>query len=184
MTVKDFIDYNNPCFSCGSKVNFYLSVLNYKTSIISIVNASPEKKGIRFSLKIGYNDNLYFIINTLTNSFAANDLKSFITYSKDKDFTFESRCGKCNSEIASKPITFSFINNFIKPISLSSENLCIKSKGCVYRILTSFEDDKSRLSVTSKNGSSMDLNIKLFPLYKFKNKDTFIKKAQIYLTFS
>lgn len=184
MTVKDFIDYNNPCFNCGSKIHFYINVLNHNTKVNSTISASPEKKGIRFSFKIGYLNHLYILIDTTTNSFIVNELKDFLVYTKDKDFTFNSQCTKCNCQIISNPISFSFINNFIKPISLDMENLLVKSKGSIYRVYTVFKDDTSQLSVLSKDGSFIEMNIKLFPLYKFKNKDTFMKKAKIYLLFS
>lgn len=184
MTVKDFIDYNNPCFSCGSKIIFNLSILNHKTNIPTIIYASPEKSGIKFPFKIGYNDNLFILVNTVTNSFAANDFKAFILYVKDKTFTFDSICPKCNSEIFSNPIDFNLINNFIKPISLNLETLLVKSKGTSYRLHSIFKEESSHLSILNKNNSYIEMNIKLFPLYKFKNKETFLKKAKIYLTFS
>lgn len=184
MTTKDFISYNNPCFSCKSKINFELCILNKDTTVVSKIQPVPHKNSVKFPLIIGYSNSLDLIIDPLSNTFKSNNMKQLISYYKGKDFYFRVSCPRCKSEITSGMLDFSFEKGFIKPVVLFIEHLFVKTKGNTYEIVTTFDDDTSHLSVYNKDGSYLNMNFKSFPLFKFKNKEKFMNKVKTYLIFS
>src|SRR5579885_1922150 len=57
-TVKDFIAYNNPCFSCGRHIKFQIGFMNLEThSDISYLKPFVDKDYVQVDLKIAYPKN-------------------------------------------------------------------------------------------------------------------------------
>lgn len=84
-TVKDFITYSGPCFSCQSKINFKIGSKTQPQTTISWqpdVYLTPVVTNdfIEVDLKINYNDGLSLKIFTKTNKFTTSSMKNLIKH--------------------------------------------------------------------------------------------------------
>lgn len=197
-TIKDFLFYNNPCFSCQSNINFYF-VSNSKdiskTKQPGYFNPIVSKDAISIDIKKSYSHSLTLSIYNKTNKFYANNKHELEAYLDDHRISMYSTCPKCNTTIISNTLEFDVKGKFVKPVEVFAETINVESKGKTYSLATLIENNSSHIevingsktSLTSMlllNNDSFSLDIPALPLYKFKNKDNLIKKIGIYMTFS
>lgn len=186
MTLNDFIQYNNPCFSCNSKISLTLHMVNEKTNIHTPLKPVPFKKYIKFALQVGYRDSLDLIIDPINNKFDSNNHSHLKTYLLNREINFEIECQKCETAIITNKVEFMFKDGFIKPLTIKFEDLIVKNKNNIYKVYNFYNENRAAAEIINKKGNSPNviIDIKLFPLFKFKTKENFIKKLKTYLIFS
>jgi hypothetical protein len=187
MTVNDFMNYNNPCFNCNSKIAFTLNIVNKSTHIQTPLKPIITQKYIKFKLLVGYGASLDLIIDRVSNKFSSNNPNFLLIHLKNKEIHFVSHCDKCETEIKSNLAELSFENGFIKPITISYEYLVAKSKNHQYIASSNFEENKSHIMIVNKKQNSLtefSITTKLLPLYKVKTKEKLIDKIKLYSVFS
>lgn len=187
--VKDFIAYNNPCFSCGSAINFRIGVLNLEdadeaTSLRPMV--FPNYTDI--DLLITYSNSLKLYIFHKTNKILTNDGQALTRHLSGHKLFLSSDCSKCYTQAQSLPLDIDLDKGLVKTVGLNTERLMVSDAKNMYQIETSFPDNKSVLSVDKldsvKPMAPLILNLPLLPKYKFKNKEHFINKIKTYTLFS
>jgi len=178
-TLMDFINYNNPCFSCDNNINLYLIINDKNTGSITI-NPNVKGKHIEFTTNLKYKffHNTKLSINPFTNEISNNSIK-FLKYLEDKRAIFVSKCN-CNTYISTNFLEFSDDNKFLKPLSIHFEILVIKEKNEVYEIENDYLEESSYIYCDN----SESLNINPLPLYKYKTRKALLDKVKTYLTFS
>lgn len=203
-TVKDFITYNNPCFSCGSKIELIFCVTNKVKSTNEVSEADPvfyqipaanitrfnpviDKKGnCNIKLITTYTSSLILNINLKNNKFITSDDSIFKKYLTTKDLYILSNCRTCGTYMITENLLFNLQNNFIKPFVVPDENLAVHDGDTLYSVFNI--DGGCSLSITNKNTQEcifeVELSNQVITLSKLKNRDNLIRKMKTYLTFS
>lgn len=186
-TIKDFINYNGPCFSCKSKINFRVgvSIVNSQQPSIYLV-PTVTNDFIEIDLKHKYNSELKLKIFPKTNKFSTSNTARLIKYLDDKKLSLRSRCDGCGTNIDSESLEFNFLQCFIKPVGICDEKLVVTHDKHLYEVYSYFTDNRSTI-VFIKIDSNEDgkwVSLPLLPLYKFKNKEKFLEKIKTYILFS
>lgn len=183
-TVKDYLIYNNPCFSCANNINFgAVSKSNDKNKMSSMLippMITPHE--ISFDLKISYLHSLKLIINAKTNEFYVNEISLLKNYLINNILFLKSNCLSCKTVICSSNLSFDFNSNRVKPVYSSHEYLTTSNNGIKYSLYT--DDQDSIITISGINNDIFQLATPPLYLYNFKNKEKFISKLQTYLTFS
>lgn len=198
-TVKDFITYNNPCFSCGNKISFYIGTESYQAIILdpkfpvgsthpTFMRPIVSTEYSELDLKISYNDSLNLRIYHKSNKIDSNNIQKLFEYLKAHRIILQSRCDKCYTCIESNDLLFNYDKGFIYPATIKSERILVSDDENMYHMYSWFSTNKTDLTIDKINRvlpvSSSHLKLPLLPLYKFKNKQHFIDKIRTYLTFS
>lgn len=188
-TVKDFIFYNSPCFSCGSKTRFDIGCLNSETSITSIltrpvINANYTEVDI----SITYTDALKLYIFHSNNKILTNNSQALIKYLSTHRLYLISKClnNKCGCIIQSQFLIFNLEKSYIEAVPISFEMLTVTDENNIYRIESWFEGEPhSNVSYTKKDtNKKTSLKLSLLPKFSFKNKQHFITKMKTIIIFS
>lgn len=196
-TVKDFITYNGPCFSCNSKISFQIGVFKTKEKQIPAVYLTPTVTNeiIDIDLKTNYRDSLNLKIFTKTNKFTTSSIKSLIKYLDEHGLFLRSKCDNCQTSVDSEAIEFNILKEFIAPVAISDERLVVRDNTHQYELYSSFEPGVqggsialiSSLNAAVKSNTQNKLiriDLPLLPMYKLKNKERFIQKMKTYIVFS
>src|SRR5271168_2896743 len=100
-TVKDFIAYNNPCFSCGNQINFNIGVI-FNTLEEAKVNlgglrpvVSPDRTEIDLSIK--YSNAVKLYIDHKTNKISTNDRVGLAKYLEGHSLFLKTGCDQCHT---------------------------------------------------------------------------------------
>jgi len=181
-TVKDFILYNGPCFSCGNKVNVNLVYININQ--FTKLPQSIKKSIIDVTLKIKYSFSLDLQISISDNKYKVSDIEKFITYLGIHELHLVSRCSHCQNLIYSNTLQFDS-KGFIRPITILREVLSIESDNVFYSVMSEYAENMTYINVLNQDTNKMmKLDIPLVPLYKFKTKEKLLKKLKTYILFS
>lgn len=190
-TVKDFIKYNGPCFSCDNGVSFRIGAQDNRPSALTdIETIRPSFKPDHFSidLQIQYSRSLQLWIFFKTNKIVASDLGELKKYLIDHNLYLKTYCDRCYTTIETNKLEFNLDELYIKPVSLSREILNVTSDNYIYRVETYYDPEETHVIATSLAKPAIkppaQLTLPLLPLYKFKTKERFINKIKTYLTFS
>jgi hypothetical protein len=173
-TIKDLINYNNPCFSCDSMdhtVSFYDSSLNL-SKLVTIVT----KKNVTITLKYKFNNQSQLFIDLNTNKFFTSENCEPIYYDK---LYLSVLCNFCGSVINSDTIIHDDSCNRILPTSIKHEIFYISSNDRRYII-----SSHTPLGVTSIRSDSFHIKIPLLLKNEFGSKQDLIDKINLYITFS
>jgi hypothetical protein len=188
-TVKDFIAYNNPCFSCGSPINFNVHYVgNPVVGKTSRPLITPNY--IEIDLKIAYSrmEALKLCVFHKTNKILTNSIEGLTKYVTENKLYLESRCDKCGTSIESQFLEINIDKGYVVPVEIRREILSVISNDRIYQIKSSFAEGKSRLIVDriDKVGpmSPCILEMPLLPKYRFKDREHFINKIKTYVIFS
>lgn len=184
-TIKDFITYNNPCFSCNNKISIKIgsadSISQSDTVFLTpIINVDSTD----INLKITYANVLKLKISHKTNKIQTTRLMSLTKYLKEHKLFLRSYCDHCHTFIESQFLEFNMSRGFIYPVGISNEVLIVKNKNTTYNLSSSFFEGKSLLIVDKPNISPLYFNLPLMPLYKFKDKEHMINKMKLFVVFS
>lgn len=188
-TIKDFITYNNPCFSCGNKISIRFGSANtisqnetvFLTPIVNI-------ESVNITLKITYASSLKLKIFSKSNKIQTTSPEDLTKYLREHNLFVRSYCDRCHSSIESSFLEFNISKGFIYPFDISNELLIIKNKQTAYNLSSSFFEEKSILMVDKldKNNyiAPLYFNLPLMPLYRFKDREHFLNKMKLYVVFS
>lgn len=188
-SVKDFISYNSPCFSCNNPILVRVGVTHRDlTAQESSLRPFIQSSHTEIDLKITYNSVLKMAIDHKTNKFAVNDMGALTKYFEDHKLFLELSCNKCYTTITSHHLEFDLNRRFIKAVGISQENLITNDGSNMYQIHSSFIKETSLVYVTKIDKatpvSPIRFETPLMPLGKFKDKEHLISKLKLYATFS
>jgi hypothetical protein len=186
-TLKDFINYNNPCFSCGEKISFRVfSWLKDPSTSSVILHSNVTKHQTEIELIITYATTLKLIINHISNKIITTDMLYLTEYLETHTLHLGSICNSCYTTITSTYLEFNLQKGFLLPTQISKESLILKDNKNYYQINSSFIDNKSTIIVdrTDKVSSPIRMNLPLLPLYKLKTKERCLQKIKTYILFS
>lgn len=199
-TVRDFIAYNNPCFSCGNAINFTIGVVDLNAKImgggISYRNPIVTEKHTEIDLFTTYQDTLKLFISHKTNKIKTNNIKDLTIYLEGHTLFLRSLCYKCQTTIESYYLDFDLDKTLVDATTISFENLRIldAANGKRYNISSYVAQNKSILTVSDNkivgrsvmlmSPPSLVLELPLLPKYRFKDKQHLIDKLKLYTLFS
>ncbi len=190
-TVKDFIAYNNPCFSCNNSINFRVGFLDLETKAdVSYLRptVTPNYTEIDLVIKYSNSEALKLCIFHKTNKILTNSNQGLTKYLGGHKLFLSSYCDKCYTLIESKFLDINIDKGYVSAVGLSSERLMVASDDRLYQIHSSFMEEKSNLIVDridkAKPLSPFTLELPLLPRYRFKDREHFINKIKTYMTFS
>jgi len=190
-TVKDFIVYNNPCFSCNSQINFRIGFLDLETKAdISYLRpvVAPTYTEIDLIIKYANTDALKLYIFHKTNKILTNSQQGLTKYLSSRKLFLSSTCDKCYTQIESQYLDFNIDKGFVAAVGISSERLMVNDGTNLYQINSFFMAEKSNLIVDKLDKvrplTPFQLDLPLIPKYRFKDKAHFIQKMKTYITFS
>lgn len=189
-TVKDFITYNNPCFSCGNQISFRIGFLDLETKTdISYLRpvVGPEYTEVDLIIKYANQDALKLYIFHKTNKILTNSQQGLTKYLSSRKLFLVSSCDRCYTKIESQYLDFNLDKRFVSAVGISTERIMVTDGNSRYQIDSFFMPEKSHLVVSkmdSVNMSPFQLDLPLLPKYRFKDKAHFIQKIKTYITFS
>lgn len=190
-TVKDFIAYNNPCFSCGNQINFRIGFLDLETKAdISYLRpvVTPNYTEIDLIIKYANQDALKLYVFHKTNKILTNSNQGLTKYLSSRKLFLSSTCDKCYTQIESQYLDINIDKGYIAAVGISSERLMVNDGTNLYQINSFFMAEKSNLIVDKldkiKPLTPFQLDLPLIPKYRFKDKAHFIQKMKTYITFS
>lgn len=184
-TVKDFIFYNGPCFSCGNKVSIKLMSSDNGESGKDLQQTFKDG-AIEATLKIKYSFSLTLKIFLQNNKYQTSDTDKLIAYLGIRDLYFVSKCNSCRTAIVTNPLDFDN-KGYVKALTLEGEILIVHDdqKDIIYNLITSFGEDKTEITIWNKNAdNNLSLVIPALPLYRFKTREKLITKLKTYVIFS
>lgn len=188
-TVKDFIAYNNPCFSCDNQINFKIGFLDLETKAdISYLRPTVTPNYTEIDLVITYSDALKLYIFHKTNKILTNSQQGLTRYLSSHKLFLHSTCDRCYTEIESQFLDFNLDKGFVGAVGISSERLMVSDRDNLYQVNSFFLADKSNLIVDRLDRTRplipLSLELPLLPKYRFKDKKHFLEKMKTYLLFS
>jgi hypothetical protein len=182
-TVRDFITYNNPCFSCGESVRIEVSGPGYLEP-----NINPEMMEV--DLRVNYYNALRLSIRHKDNRILTNDKQMLIEYLDNHELVLDSICHSCGSNIRSTKMVFHVDQGFVETVEIAYETLVVKDLAHQrkYAIRSDFSANQSQFRVftLSKDGEtfSSKLDLPLMPKSMFKSKRHLLDKCKTLITFS
>lgn len=182
-TIKDFIAYNNPCFSCHHPISISIGIFNLN----EIIYRRPfiNSQVIEIILQTTYTDHLLLWIDPITSHFTTNNKEQLSYFLSSRQLFLSSAC-ECGTIIESNEMVVDLAHNRVLPVSLSSETLvvvegkktfliqsCFKRKGSLLHIYQSFAKVKEDIKV----------QLSLLPRSYFKSRAHFLERMRFYITY-
>jgi hypothetical protein len=191
-TVKDFLAYNNPCFSCKGHVNFYFACLkkgtNPSNGPSSYISPIVSNKFVGVDLKKTYNHLLNVNIYHTSNKFIVNNFHEFESFYYDNHISMVLTCPKCQTTMSSENLQFDLKNGYVKPTEVKYECLSVRNNNKSITIITYLKNANPSSVITVEDiknpGNPFILETPPLPFYKFKNKEKLIEKVSTYMLFS
>lgn len=186
-TIKDFISYNNPCFSCNNQKILKIVSSPIKENIVGggvLLNPTISSTFLEVDLKITYLYSLKLKISHTSNKIIISNIDDLTKYLEQHTLYFVSRCNCCGTRISSNILTFDLTKSFVKPLSIESEIICVKEGESFFILKSYFAQNKSNLIINKKDSDPIELSLPLYPLLKFKNRDHFLSKMKMLALFS
>jgi hypothetical protein len=188
-TVKDFIDYNGPCFSCTNPINFRIGFLDLETKTdTSYLRPTVTTNYTEIDLRITYENSLKLYIFHKTNKILTNSNQGLTKYLSSRKLFLTSSCDKCLTQIDSQYLDFNVDKGYVSAVGIATERLMVMDKTNLYQINSFFMADKSMLTVDRIDKttplSPFQIELPLLPKYRFKNREHFLTKMKTYITFS
>ncbi|MFA6609038.1 MAG: hypothetical protein WCT07_03990 [Candidatus Paceibacterota bacterium] len=181
-TLKDFILYNGPCFSCGNKVAIKMVYAN--DNQFGGISQSIKNDKLIATLNIKYSFELNISISISDNKFQVTDMEKFLTYLGSRDLHMVSNCKNCQGLIYSNPLEFDS-HMFIKPFTILRELLSTTENDMSYSLMSEYSENETQINILNNNTNKMMImTVPLLPLYKFKTKEKLVKKLRTYVIFS
>jgi hypothetical protein len=188
-TVKDFIAYSIPCFSCKSKNSFRLGFFDdFGKSYL--LRPSVSKKNVEVNLYIHYDSILHLTIHLDTSKIATSDHGALTKYLTNHKLYLSTLCNKCQTLIESRHLTFDLQKNMIAATTLSQELIMITDKGRQYRVYSDFDKEVTQVKIykVPNQGPTplppIELELPLLPIHKMKDKSYLLNKLRTYILFS
>lgn len=154
-----------------------MNTSGYPVRMISSVG--EEYTEINISIK--YNHSLFFRIYNKSNQIKASSIEEFEKFLKDHKLFCSLMCTSCKSTIESNYLEFDLERGFVKPLSISRENLILNLESEQYKIYSSYMENVSKIFVIKNKYVANQIDTNLIPLGNFKTKDKFLSKIKKYL---
>lgn len=187
-TVKDFIAYNNPCFSCGERISFKIGIIENTVDGMAHLRPTVAPEHTVVDLKITYNSSLQLWIFHKSNKIISSNNKELTTFLSKNNIFLHSRCDKCYTNVQSQFLEFNLDKGFIKPVGISEEMIIITDDNNMYHVNSSFIEERTSVVVDRLDKatpvSPIKFELPLLPMYKFKDKEHFLNKMKTYVLFS
>ncbi len=191
-TVKDFIAYNNPCFSCDNAINFRIGFVDLETnqSTSSYLRPTVTSLYTEIDLRIKYSNQeaLKLYVFHKTNKILTNSNQGLTNYLSSHKLFLTSTCDRCYTRIESQFLEFNIDKGYVAAVGISTERLMVNDDNNLYQINSFFMAEKTSLIVDkidkAKILSPFQLDLPLLPKYRFKDKEHFLRKIKTYMTFS
>lgn len=190
LTLKDFIYYNNPCFSCNSKIYLqFISVHLNKFGVYpTVLRPIIHDNALSLDLKIKYKHTLSITFFPQSNKIITLDHKGLAEYLDNNSLYLKSYCECCASSVESFYLEFNLEKNFIKPINIGKEFLYTSDEINNYQVISDIFSGQSEIfifkrgDILSKQGFNAKIPLTL--LSNLKDKQGLIKKLKTYALFS
>jgi len=175
-TIKDFVEYNNPCKMCGKNVHLELTD-DYKGGRTHKCEA--EGTTITFLLQNKYNGNVYLVFDAKKNTYVCSE--NLETYA----FHFILTCPDCFYIKSSRII---LEKGKVKPLEIENEDLHYTTDMNQISLYTT--EAESWIDVTPKFSSATmtikTTTIDIPPLFlsKWKTKERLLNLIKTYIAFS
>jgi len=184
-TVKDFIAYNAPCFSCGGKI----TLKGTADRGFDTLRPTVERDQTILDLKTMYHYNLQLRINHKTNRVISNDIRGCAEYLQTKKIYLRSECSKCYTSFDSHFLSININKGYVEPFGLSTERLFVSDDHNMYDVQSSYIDEKTRIIIdridkTQPISPFVIRDIPIITLSKVKTKERLLAKLRTYMTFS
>lgn len=191
-TVKDFITYNNPCFSCGNPINFRIGFTDKDNPQQMVSYLRPTVTGlyteIELKIKYAHAEALKLLIFHKTNKILTNSNPALTEYLSRHKLFLTSSCDRCYTLVESQYLDFNLEKGHVNAVGLWIERLMVNDDANVYQINSNFLKNESELTVDRidkvKPLSPFQIKLSLLPRYRFKDKEHFLRKIKTYMTFS
>lgn len=188
-TVRDFIGYNNPCFSCGEQISFNVISQGQDQGLPATLTPTVMPEYTEIDLIITYNSALKLYIFHKTNRILTNSSqKGLERYLETHKLSLLSFCRHCNSRIETQSLTFDLNKTRVEAVELYEEDIHVSDGANRYSLFSVFPKQQSQLTVYSldkvKPLSPLSLDLPLLPRYRFKNKRQFLSKMKTIVVFS
>lgn len=203
LTLKDFIQYNNPCFNCGSLSSLSYTSCSKKRPTGNSHTIILKDNTINLNLQVKYVHSLNLTIDIITNSFRVNESNSDINilnlqnYLDEYNLYFILDCACCLSWFATKNIKFNFLSHYIYPLEIYSEIIEFKSNDLIYNYSSDFNVNESTIRIyksynNESNGGELinEISARPIPLSNFKGSNrnetlkNVIEKIKMWVSFS
>ena len=187
-TLKDFIERNNPCFSCGKNISIELFSIDRISNLKNEVNLIAMHDHLKSDLEIKYKFILKIKIFYKNNKIIYSNLKALTEYLKRYRLYLETFCKNCATKIQSNELLFDATFLYLLPITLKKESLILIEKKFLYVMLNDFINNKTTL-IFDKRLAPDDVNITkiVLPLVKIpslKNREFIYNKIKTFIIFS
>lgn len=188
-TVKDFINYNAPCFSCERKITIRIGSMSLTQHMpATYLRANVNSAQTEVDLQVTYARILKLIINHTTNKITTSDPEALTKYLTVNKLFLSSVCNNCYTSIESFYLEFNLQKGFILPVGISHELLMLMDDKNLYHINSSAIDEETIIVVDRINKSTSLTPVRfvlpLSFLYKLKDKEHILQKIKTYLLFS
>lgn len=196
-TVKDFIIYNSPCFSCKGESNFYFEIDTTDTDNPNFTSRISKRAMVitdytEVELVIHYANNLLIKIEHKTNKFTTSSMEALVKYLSNRRLSMRIVCARCAASVETNCLDFNLEKMFIYPTTINNESYLVSDIKYTYHVFSRFDFNKRTLLTISNNDkvkknintNAQQIELPLLPLYKFKTKEKFLNKIKTYLTFS
>lgn len=188
-TIKDFITYNNPCFSCKHLINFKIGFFDLETKAdVSYLRPLVTTTHTEVDLLITYNDVLKLFIFHETNKITTNNREALTKYLRRHKLFLQSACDRCYTKVESRYLEFNLEKGLIRAVGLLTERLIVSDKKKLYQIDSLFIVERSTITVSQLDKilplSPTILELPLLPKYHFQDKQHLIEKCKLYVLFS
>lgn len=187
-TVKDFIAYNNPCFSCGD--NIHINIVSCDDSAVQPSSLRPtvRPKYTTVNLHVTYQQTLQLQIIHDSNKFGSSNPEALKEYLKTHKLYLTSSCNKCLTQIETYFLEFNMNKGFILPVELNKESVILTDKRNRYHLLSSYSGSHTTIWIDKADNpnylSPVKIEAPLMPLSKFKDREQLLNKLRTYLLFS
>src|SRR5579885_1964951 len=149
-TVKDFIAYNNPCFSCGEQIKFQIGFMDLEARRdMSYLRPTVTQEYTQVDLRITYSNSLSLKIDHKTNRLTCANMTALEKYLAGHKLFLASTCDKCYTTIESQFIEFNLLQGYVGAVGLAREMLFINYDGKMGLVNSSFIEERSSLSITN-----------------------------------
>lgn len=192
-TVKDFILYDSPCFSCGKPILFKLcSKTNASNNHIlgDEIYHTPIISGssLEVDVAIRYVGSVKLKIDCKTNKFNVTNAAGLTKYLADHKLFLDSYCNNCYTRVRSIPLKFNLEYGFIYPTEVLLEYVFMNDGNNVYALHSFADINKSELVVrridSSRTIAPSTVQLPYIPMRKYRSRRKLLDKLKMYVLFS
>lgn len=185
-TLKDFIERNNPCFSCSKNISVKLFSIDRISNLKNELNLIAMQDCLKSDLEVKYKFILKLKIFYKNNKIIYSNLKALAQYLKRYRLYLETFCKNCATKIQSNELLFNVA--YLLPITIKKESLTLIENQCSYVILNDFSNKETTLifykRITHDKVNSTKIVLPLIKIASLKNREVILNKIKTFIVFS